>query len=107
MTVKEKIVDIFEHNKGRFLSGEELGEKIGCTRGSVWKAVKLLQNDGYDIVSVTNKGYCLLENNDVISEEGIKSFLKDDTVPFDMGSSVKSFPHKPPPAKSTTPVFSP
>lgn len=83
MTVKEKIVDIFEHNKGRFLSGEELGEKIGCTRGSVWKAVKLLQNDGYDIVSVTNKGYCLLENNDVISEEGIKSFLKDNTVPFD------------------------
>ena len=37
--------------------------------------VKELQKDGYSIVAVTNKGYCLSDENDIISIAGIKPFL--------------------------------
>lgn len=80
MTVKEIIKVILENEKGMFHSGEELAEKIGCTRGAVWKAVKSLQNEGYSIKAVTNKGYCMAQENDIISESGIKNYLATDRI---------------------------
>lgn len=77
MTVKEKITEIFEQNRGVYISGEELAERIGCTRGAVWKAVRAMQDEGYELHAVTNKGYCLLENNDIITESGIRDGLSD------------------------------
>ena len=43
----------------------------------MWKAIKELQKDGYNIVAVTNKGYCLSAENDIISISGIKPFLSE------------------------------
>ena len=43
----------------------------------MWKAIKELQKDGYNIVAVTNKGYCLSAENDIISIPGIKPFLSE------------------------------
>lgn len=59
-----------------FISGEFLAEKFGKSRAAVWKAVKTLIKDGYDIDAVTNKGYKLYENKNVTSAESIKSKLK-------------------------------
>ena len=75
MTVKEKVKLIFESRKGEYISGEELASYAGCTRGAVWKAVKSLEAEGYRIDAVTNKGYCLASENDIISEEGIRKYL--------------------------------
>ena len=50
----------------------------GCTRGAVWKAVKALQENGYPISAVTNKGYSLDENTDILSLAGIKKYLDPD-----------------------------
>ncbi len=75
MTVKEKLKELFEKNRGVYLSGEEIAAELGCTRGAVWKAVRSLENEGYRIDAVTNKGYCMLSDNDIISEEGIKKYL--------------------------------
>lgn len=78
MTVKEKITEIFEQNRGSYISGEELAGMIGCTRGAIWKAVRAMQDEGYELHAVTNKGYCLLENNDIITESGIRSALSEE-----------------------------
>lgn len=59
-----------------YISGEELAEKFDKSRAAVWKAVKSLINEGYNIDAVTNKGYRLYENKDVTSAESIKSKLK-------------------------------
>ena len=75
MTVKEKLKELFEKNRGKYLSGEEIAADLGCTRGAVWKAVRSLEDEGYRIAAVTNKGYCMLSENDIISEEGIKKYL--------------------------------
>lgn len=61
-----------------YISGEELANKFSKGRAAVWKAVRSLKTDGYDIDAVTNRGYKLLDNNNLISAEEIKSKLKYD-----------------------------
>lgn len=72
---KEKLLELFESNKGIYFSGEEIAGKLGVSRAAVWKAVKALRNDGYAIDAVTNKGYCLSEKTDILSPQGIQKYL--------------------------------
>lgn len=82
MELKQEILKILEENRGSSVNGAKIAEKLFVTRSAVWKAIKSLQKDGYQIVAVTNKGYCLLSNNDIISAESIKPYLKGDANNF-------------------------
>lgn len=75
MTTKEKLLELFESNKGTFFSGEDIAGNIGCSRTAVWKAVKTLREEGYSIEAVQNKGYCLSTETDIISAQGIQKYL--------------------------------
>ncbi len=80
MTVKDKLKNLLETNRGEYMSGEYIASGLGCTRGAVWKAVKSLQNEGYRIEAVTNRGYRLAEESDILSEDGIRRYLKSDRI---------------------------
>lgn len=82
MSTKNRILELLEQRRGESISGERLAEILGISRNAVWKAVKELQKDGYNIVAVTNKGYCLSDENDIISIPGIKPFLSPQTQPY-------------------------
>ena len=82
MSTKNRILELLEQHRGESISGEHLAGILGLSRNTVWKAVKELQKDGYNIVAVTNKGYCLSEENDIISIPGIKPFLSEKSQPF-------------------------
>lgn len=73
--LKDDLISIFEENKGDFVSGQYLADKLFVTRSAVWKAIKLLRGDGYKIEATTNKGYRLAESNDIISAQSIAPFL--------------------------------
>lgn len=75
MTTKDKVLGIFEAAKGTYFSGEELAQKLQVSRTAVWKAVKLLRDEGYCIDAVTNKGYSLSENTDILSAQGVRQYL--------------------------------
>lgn len=75
MAVKQKILDLLEQNRGKFVSGSEAACQIGATRSAVWKAVSSLRAEGYDISAVTNRGYCLNESSEMLSEQGISELL--------------------------------
>jgi BirA family biotin operon repressor/biotin-[acetyl-CoA-carboxylase] ligase len=75
MTVRDFVLEIFEKNKGKTLSGEELAKLLGVSRASVWKAVQTLREEGYPIFASTNKGYTFMEN-DILSVAGVSTFLK-------------------------------
>lgn len=77
MKLKEKILELLERCQGEFISGEEMAKQTGVTRNSVWKAIKSLKSDGYDIVS-SGVGYALTVENDIFTASKIKSFLKND-----------------------------
>ena len=76
MELKHQILRILEENRGNTVNGAKLASELFVTRSAVWKAMKALQKDGYHITAVTNKGYCLLSQNDIISEESIRPHLK-------------------------------
>lgn len=58
----EKILKILQSNKD-FISGEKIAKSLNVTRTAVWKNVSKLKNMGYNIISITNKGYLLIEKS--------------------------------------------
>ena len=82
MSTKNRILELLEQQRGESISGEHLAEILGISRNAVWKAVKGLQKEGYNIVAVTNKGYCLSDENDIVSIPGIKPFLSEKNQPY-------------------------
>ena len=78
MSTKDIVLALFEKNRGFFISGEQIASKLNITRTAVWKAVKILQKEGYEIKAVTNRGYCLDKDADVLSVRGIRSYLNED-----------------------------
>lgn len=70
---KYKILEFLRNNKGEFISGEFLSQKLLVSRTSVWKGIKSLKEKGYKIEGISNKGYRLIEDdNDTLSEYEIK-----------------------------------
>ena len=78
--MKEKILSILEAHQGVSVSGSAIGKELGLTRAAVWKNIKALQEDGYHIVAVTNKGYCLTDDNDIVSADRIRRYLTAATL---------------------------
>ncbi|HWT76863.1 MAG TPA: biotin--[acetyl-CoA-carboxylase] ligase [Mobilitalea sp.] len=76
MELKQQVLKILEENRGKSVNGAKLAGELYVTRSAIWKAVKSLQKDGYRIEAVTNKGYCLLSHNDIVSAESIVPLLK-------------------------------
>lgn len=79
MDAKGKVSSLLRENKGDFISGEEIAEKVGVSRAAVWKCIRSLRNDGLNIEAVTNKGYRLIFCEDIISTDGILNYLDDET----------------------------
>ncbi|MBQ9233647.1 MAG: biotin--[Lachnospiraceae bacterium] len=92
MSTKDKVLKALEEKKGNYISGEELAKTIGVSRNSVWKAVNELKAVGYNIDSVTNRGYSLSKTSDIISAQGIAAYLynKDDALNIEVYDEIAS-----------------
>lgn len=75
MNTKKRILELLENHRGESISGEYMAGALKVSRNAVWKAIRELRKEGYRIDAVTNKGYCLSEDNDILSPQGIKPFL--------------------------------
>lgn len=64
-------------SSGDFISGESLSNEINVTRAAINTAVKCLRADGYDIDSVTNKGYKLINHPDLLNAGQIMAYLPE------------------------------
>ena len=73
--MKDKIFRILLGNRGKFVSGAKISEKLGVSRTAVWKCIGQLREEGCRIESVSNRGYCLMEVPDRLSGELIRSCL--------------------------------
>lgn len=74
MSLKKDILNELKETGG-FISGQTLASRFSKSRAAVWKAVKALRKDGYIIDAVTNRGYRLSDENDLLSAEIIKNRL--------------------------------
>jgi len=63
--------------KGEFLSGQALGEELGVSRAAISKHISVLQEMGFDIFSVTGKGYRLAQPIELLNENRIVAQLAE------------------------------
>ena len=54
-----------------------MAARCGVSRNAVWKAIRDLKSRGYDIDAASNKGYKLSDTSNIISAEGIRTYLID------------------------------
>ena len=78
MTTKERLFALLEARQGSFVSGEELADNLSLSRAAVSKAMKQLRQEGYAIEAITNRGYRLSPESDILSAQGIKKHLRRD-----------------------------
>lgn len=90
MTVKSRLLELFEQHKGETLSGEAIAGMLSCTRAAVWKAVKSLREEGYQIEAGLNKGYMLSPETNLLSVEGIRLHLTNPEVSVKIYKEVNS-----------------
>ncbi len=62
--MKDRILQALAETDG-FLSGQQLSDLLGVSRTAVWKTIGKLKSEGYEIEAVTNRGYRLINAQDV------------------------------------------
>lgn len=74
--VSDELLTILKARQGDFLSGEAISRMYGISRAAVWKKLKKLKDDGYEIEAVSGKGYRLISGPDLLTEGEISPYLK-------------------------------
>ncbi len=97
--MKRKVLETLKINKGAFISGEEISNKMGVTRTAVWKQIKQLKKEGYGIESVSGKGYRLTREPDTLDASALeielqKKSLWSKVVHFDSIESTNTIAKK-------------
>lgn len=68
--MKETLLLLLQEADG-FLSGAEIGRRLGISRTAVWKYIQALRQDGYQLEAVTNKGYRLAQGQDILTAQSV------------------------------------
>ncbi len=86
MDKKYEILRALRESNGS-VSGQELSERIGISRTAVWKHIRALEEEGYEIEAVNRLGYRLVGVPDTIASQEVGSRLKTQR----MGKEIRYF----------------
>ncbi|WP_407305860.1 biotin--[acetyl-CoA-carboxylase] ligase [Desulfosporosinus sp. SB140] len=81
---RQDILHLLTALPGEYVSGEKISQQLNVTRASVWKQIKLLKEEGFEIEAHTNKGYCIIKTPLSLNEWVIKQMLST----FSLGHSI-------------------
>ena len=59
--MKTEILKMLREADG-YVSGQQISEKFGVSRTAVWKVIRQLQDEGYQVEAVRNKGYHIVDS---------------------------------------------
>lgn len=91
--MRKKILELLQENKS--ISGMDIAGRLGVTRSAVWKHIKKLREDGYQIDSSTRLGYSLRDKADILISEAVTaglttSILGKDVIYYESVSSTQN-----------------
>lgn len=72
--MKAEILRVLKETKS-YISGQELCEHFHVSRTAIWKVIKQLEAEGYEIEAVRNKGYLLKTAGDILSKAELESSM--------------------------------
>ncbi len=82
-----KVTDMYKNeilrmlrSSGTYVSGQDLCRELGISRTAVWKNIRQLEEDGYEIEASAGKGYRITGFPDTIAEEEVASILQTERV---------------------------
>ena len=73
--MKGKVLNILL-NSNNYVSGEEISNLLGVSRSYIWKIINQLRKEGYNINSISNKGYKLITSPHNLYEEEVTKYLR-------------------------------
>lgn len=93
--MKREILRLLKNNTDGFVSGQDISEKLGVTRTAIWKYINQIKEDGYEIESISKKGYRIISSPDLLTLEEIEpylntSFIGRNIIHFDSIDSTNS-----------------
>ena len=88
--MRKTIVDFLKNNRNKFLSGEEIANKLGISRAAVWKHIQTLRKNGYKILSRENNGYQLQVAPDLLLPSEIQFGLETKVIGKNISYHIKT-----------------
>jgi BirA family transcriptional regulator, biotin operon repressor / biotin---[acetyl-CoA-carboxylase] ligase len=93
--LKKEILRLLKENTTGFVSGQHISENLGVSRTAIWKYINQIKEDGYEIESISKKGYRIISAPDLLTYEEIEpylntSFIGRSIVHFDSIDSTNS-----------------
>ena len=70
------LLEVLNQNTNTYLSGQALAAKLGVSRNAIWKAMRKLQEQGFQIESKAGVGYRLVEHTDIITKDYLQEHLQ-------------------------------
>jgi len=78
--MNKTIIQMLIDSDSEYVSGQNISDKLGITRAAVWKRISKLKELGFEIESVTKKGYKLFSYPDILNKELIEIGMKSDLI---------------------------
>lgn len=66
-STRGKLIELLAKEEDNFVSGQKLSEQLDISRPAVWKHMKELEKDGYEIEAAPRKGYRIVSYPDKVS----------------------------------------
>jgi len=73
--VRHDILHLLSEHAGEYVSGERISQQLNVTRAAIWKQIKVLQGEGFEIEGQTRNGYRLLKCPISLNEWVLKQSL--------------------------------
>ncbi|GAB3066182.1 biotin--[acetyl-CoA-carboxylase] ligase [Virgibacillus ainsalahensis] len=67
-STRNKLINILANNKDSYISGQILSNQLKISRNAIWKHMRELEKDGYEIEGKPKKGYRILGFPDKLTE---------------------------------------
>ncbi|HAM81161.1 biotin--[acetyl-CoA-carboxylase] ligase [Ornithinibacillus bavariensis] len=71
-STRSKLIKLLSLQDDNYISGQEISDKLKISRSAIWKHMKELEKDGYEIEAKRNKGYRILGSPNKVSENTIQ-----------------------------------
>ncbi|MBU3175468.1 biotin--[acetyl-CoA-carboxylase] ligase [Clostridium estertheticum] len=78
--MKEKILELLKASGNDFVSGQKISEVLGVSRAAIWKHIKVIKEDGYEVEAISRKGYRIISSPDILTFEEIKNYLNTECI---------------------------
>lgn len=78
--MKKEILKLLKESGDEFVSGQQISELLGVSRTAIWKYINQIKEEGYEIDSVSKKGYRIISAPDLLTYEELEPYLDTDFI---------------------------